>query len=101
MGGTLKVLFLSPHTPSYGFARLARFSRVSFEKKTRLFYSLTRPLFCLIYLNARDLIPLGLVHSAVKRALEGLTHMGVGILTGVKKTFFDSCQLLCFSCLGK
>ena len=92
MGGTLKVLFLSPHTPSYGFARLARFSRVrllSFEKKTRLFYSLTRPLFCLIYLNARDLIPLGLVDPAVKRALEGLTQMGVGIKSspGSKRPF--------------
>ena len=60
-----------------------------FEKKTRLFYSLTRPLFCLIYLNARDLIPLGLVHSAVKRALEGLTQMGVGIKSspGSKRSF--------------
>ena len=92
MERTLKVLFLSPHTPSYGFARLARFSRVrllSFEKKIRLFYSLTRPLFYLIYLNARDLIPLGLVHSAVKRALEGLTPMGVGIKSspGSKRPF--------------
>ena len=69
----------------------ARFSRarVSFEKKPRLFYSLTRPLFYLIYLNARDLIPLGLVHSAVKRALEGLTQMGVGIKSspGSKRPF--------------
>ena len=62
---------------------------MSFEKKTRLFYSLTRPLFCLIYLNARDLIPLGLVHPAVKRALEGLTQMGVGIKSspGSKRSF--------------
>ena len=59
------------------------------RKKTRLFYSLTRLLFCLIYLNARDLIPLGLVHPVVKRALEGLTQMGVGIKSspGSKRPF--------------
>jgi len=60
------------------------------RKDTRLFFSLTRPLFGLIYLNAHDLIPLGPVHLAVKRALEGLTQMGVGIKSspGSKRSFW-------------
>ena len=81
LGGTLKVLFLSPHSllRVCEVRELLAFKILKFWEKNPAVLQYNTPFFCLIYPNNRDLIPLGLVHPAVKRALEGLTQMGVGI----------------------